>query len=167
MKCYSLLPYKLYFLFSLKCHFLSFFSFFFFIFFYFLFITFNSLFRLHWLVHCFFHIHGYCSYLYHNSIHVIFPFFPYFHQPFCLLKAFIHSTYFPLSFDRVQLDTIPPRSFNLCLTTKDPPILDRGQSAEKPPPLYLPKMAKTPINSLSSLSSMLQMVPTYLSSHFW
>ena len=35
--CYSLLPYKLYFLFSLKCHFLSFFSFFFFLFYFFIF----------------------------------------------------------------------------------------------------------------------------------
>ena len=160
---HAILSYRIYSTFS----FLSNVTFFLFSLFFF-FITFNSLFRLHWLPFVvFFHIHGYCSYLYHNSIHALFPFYPYFHQPFCLLKAFIHSTYFPLSFDHVQLDTIPLRSFNLCLTTKDPPILDKGQSAEKPPPLYLPKMAKTPINSLSSLSSMLQMVPTYLSSHFW
>ena len=43
----SLLPYKLYFLSSLKYHFLSLFSIFF---------TFNSLFRLHWLLCCFFSI---------------------------------------------------------------------------------------------------------------
>ena len=91
------------------------------------------------------------------------PFYPYLHQPFWLLQAFIHSTYFPLSSDRVQLDTIPPRCFSLCLMTKDPPILDKDQSAAKPPPLSLSqKWQKLPlILCLHSLACIRWFSPTF------
>ena len=56
------------------------------------------------------------------------PFCPYLYPFFCLLQAFSHSTYCPLSSDRVQLDTIPLKSFSLYCMTKDPPILGKCQS---------------------------------------
>lgn len=158
---YSLLRYKLYFLSSLKCHFLSCFS---------LFFHFQLTIQIALVIVLFFSIFMSTIPIYTITQSMLFSLFSLIftnHFVCCSLQAFIHSTYFPLSSSHVQLDTIIPRSFSLCLTTKDTPILDKGQSATKPPPLSLPKMAKTPINSLSSRSSMHQMVPTYLSSHFW
>ena len=97
---------------SLKCHFLSLFS---------LFFTFNSLFKLHWLLcNCFFHIHGHCSYLYHNLVHALFPFLPLF-SPTILPAVGIHSfNIFPTIFWPCSVRHNPTKVFQSMPYDKGP-----------------------------------------------
>ena len=65
--------------------------------------------------------------------HMISPFYPCFHQPFCLLQAFSRH---------------PQKDLDWSFMTKKFSILVKDQFAERPFHLSLPKPLKTPINSL-------------------
>ena len=138
---HAMLSYRIYFIFSLLSN-VTFFLFS--LFFHFLF-RFSHMFCLDF---CVTHSWALFPLFIPKLLSLFLPFFPYLYPFLCPLQAFSHSTYCPLSSDRVPLDTIPLISFSLYHMTKDPPIFGKCQSNTKLLTLSLPKMVKTPINFL-------------------
>lgn len=95
-------------------------------------------------------IRGYCSYLYHKSIHALFHVYLYFSQPFCLLQAFSQHPQCigHLPSGCIQVGSIPLRSFNLFLTKNNLPILGKEQFVAEPPHISFLKTINASINSL-------------------